>query len=260
MSHGNPSIPRHAPSTGVRGWHRFKTRTTLALLLLVTCGTSPASAPSDAALWEKLTKIDARAGKIKTLAARFEQQKFTALLRKPLVSSGRVRVSGSVMRWDTEKPEPLVMRIDPREAQIYYPSQKSLEVYPLDARLGDLAASPLPRLQVLRSRFAFEQVPTSDLDKSVDPARFVALKLTPTDVSLRQYVQQVRVLLDAEHAYIVAAEVTDGDGDRTVLSFRDVHVDTDVGDLALKVPPDTKVSHPLQGLEGRAPQSQGKSR
>lgn len=239
--------------------HGLKTRATVALILLLTCGASPTSGPSDGALWSKLAEIDSRAAKVKTLAASFEQQKFTALLRKPLVSSGRVRVSGSVMRWDTEKPEPVVMRIDRREACVYYPAQKTEEIYPLDARLGDLAASPLPRLQVLKERFGFEQVPPSELDKSADPSRFIALRLTPTDASLREYVKQVRVLLDVEHAYIVRAEVTDGDGDRTVLSFKDVQVNVDVGDLGLKVPPDTKVSHPLEGLEGQAPR-QGKSK
>ena len=240
--------------------HGSQIRATLALLFLIPCGASSTSSPAEAALWAKLAEIDSRAAKIRTLAAAFEQQKFTALLRKPLVSLGRVRVSGSVMRWDTEKPEPLVMLIDPREARIYYPAQKAMEIYPLDARLGELAASPLPRLQVLRARFGFEQVQPSALDKSADPARFIALKLTPTDPALLEHVKEVRVLLDVEQAYIVAAEVTDSDGDRTVLSFKDLHVNEDVGDLALRVPPDTRVSHPLKGLEGQVPPSRGKSK
>ena len=258
MSSCRAAIPWHVFSIRAFALCGSQSLAAVAILLLAS-GASPTSAPSDAALWSKLSQIDSRAAKIKTLAALFEQEKFTALLRKPLVSSGRVRVSGSVMRWDTEKPEPLVMRIDPREARVYYPAQNSLEIYPLDARLGDLAASPLPRLQVLKERFAFEQVPASDLEKSADPSRFIALKLTPTDASLREYVKQVRVLLDVDHAYIVRAEVTDGDGDRTVLLFKDVQVNADVGDLGLKVPPDTKVSHPLEGLEGQAPR-QGKSK
>jgi hypothetical protein len=50
------------------------------------------------------------------------------------------------------------------------------------------------------------------------------------------------------------AEVTDGDGDRTVLSFRDVQINAAVGDLALAVPPGTAVTRPLEGLDGQAPQ------
>jgi len=241
-------------------WHRLKTRASLIVLLLVACGASPTSAPSDAALWAKLGEIDGRAAKVRSLAAQFEQQKFTALLRKPLVSSGRVRVRGAVMRWDTTKPQASVLYIDPHEARVYYPDQKALEVYPLDSRLGELAASPLPRLAALRSRFAFEQVPANQLSPSADPAKFIALRLTPTEDSLRRYVSQVRVLLDVEHACIVVAEVTDGDGDRTVLTFKDVQINPDVGDLELHVPAGTRVSHPLEGVDQQGPPAQGKSK
>ena len=222
--------------------------------------TKPSTAPADAALWTRLAEIDARAAKVKSLAANFEQQKFTALLRKPLVSTGRVRVHGAVMRWDTRQPEASVLFIDAHEARVYYPSQKTLEIYPLDKRLGELAASPLPRLDALRTRFSFEQIPVGELDKSVGPKQFIALRLTPTDESLRQNVQQVRVLLDISGAYVVKAEVTDGDGDRTVLSFPEVRLNADVGDLTLSVPPGTTVTHPLEGMDGQNPPPRNSSK
>ena len=234
-------------------------RATMALLWLISAApaTRPTTSPGDSVLWHRLSEIDNRAASVKTLSARFDQQKFTTLLRRPLVSSGQVRVSGSVMRWDTQKPEPNVLLVDPHEARFYYPTQKALEIYPLDERLGELAASPLPRLELLRARFSFEQVPVSELDPAADASRFVALKLTPTDPSLREHVRQVRVLLDARQACIVKAEITDGDGDRTTLSFSDVHINPDVGDLTLKVPPGTAVARPLEGLDG---QTRGKSK
>src|SRR6185437_13247139 len=160
------------------------------------------------------------------------------------------RINGSTMRWDTQQPDQNVMVIDPHEAKIYYPAQKTLEVYPLDQRLGELAASPLPRLDVLRSRFSFEQIPAADLAKSATTDGFIALKLVPIDPSLREHVEQVRVLLDVRNAYIVRAEITDSDGDRTVLSFDHVRLNVDVGDVSLKVPAGTTVTHPLEGLDG----------
>jgi outer membrane lipoprotein-sorting protein len=211
-------------------------------------------------LWAKLAEIDQRAGQIKSLSANFDQQKFTALLRKPLESTGRIRIKGPVIRWDTTQPEPSVLFIDQGEARIFYPDQKTLEVYPLDKRLADLAASPLPRLDVLKERFNIEQIPVTDLDKTAAAEHFIALRLAPKDASLAEHVKQVRVLLDVRNACIMRAEVTDGDGDRTVLSFRDVRLNADVGDLALVVPPGTSVSHPLEGLSGQPPQSQGPSK
>src|SRR5438552_3994802 len=111
---------------------------------LVAPGAPPASPESDE-LRAKIDDIDRRAGRINDLTARFELHKFTALLKKPLVSSGRVRMKGSVVRWDTEATEPSVLHSDGREIRMYYPRQRAVEVYPIDRRLTDLAASPLPR-------------------------------------------------------------------------------------------------------------------
>ena len=230
----------------------------ITMLAAATAATQPATAPDDAALWARLREIDARAARVRSLSASFEQQKFTAVLRKPLVSTGMVRIKGPLMRWDTQRPEPSILLIDQREARVYYPAQKTLEVYPLEQRLGELAASPLPRLDVLRARFAFQQVPVSELDRSADPGSTISLLLTPSDESLRQYVKNVRVLLDVRSASVARAEVTDSDGDRTLLSFGDVRLNADVGDIGLKVPPGTKVVHPLEGLDGQP--TQGKSK
>jgi outer membrane lipoprotein-sorting protein len=220
----------------------------------------PATPTTNPSLWTKLAEIDQRAGQIKSLSAHFEQQKFTALLRKPLESNGRIRIKGPVIRWDTAQPEPSVLYIDQGEARVYYPNQKTLEVYPLDKRLADLAASPLPRLDVLKERFSIEQIPVEDLDKSGAGKDLVALRLMPKDASIAEHVKQVCVLLDIGKAYIMMAEVTDSDGDRTVLSFKDVQLNVDVGELALVVPPGTAVTHPLEGLDGQPPQSQGPSK
>ena len=216
--------------------------------------TQPATAATiDPALWARMTEIDARGAKITTLAGDFEQRKFTALLRKPLVSSGKIRVKGAVMRWDTEKPEPTVMLVGEKTVQLYYPAQMSVEQYTLDQRLAELATSPLPRLAILKDRFSFAQIPATDLDAKADPSKYLALKLTPANDELREHVQQVRVLLDTAAGYIVAAEITDADGDRTVIRFSNIAVNVDVGDLDLKMPSGTKVSHPLEGMQGAMP-------
>ncbi len=210
---------------------------------------SPSSAPTtDPALWTKLTEIDARAQKITSLSADFEQKKFTALLRKPLVSAGHVYVKGSIMRWDTQRPEQTVMLVSDKDFRLYYPAQKTVEVYPLDRKVAELAASPLPRLGVLKERFSFLQIPVAEMDPKADAEKCIAMKLTPLQEELREHVQEVRVLLDVAAAHIVQAELTDADGDRTVIRFSNVQVNADVGDLDLKLPPGTKITRPLEGL------------
>ena len=220
----------------------------LLALAMATVSSQPATAPTDKALWARLSEIDARAAKVQGLSANFEQQRFTALLTRPLVSSGKIRIHGPQMRWDTEKPERSVMLIDQREAKIYYPIQKSLEIYALDQRLGELAASPLPRLDTLKRKFSFEQIPESQMGARSDH-QFLALRLVPTDASLREHVHDVRVLLDVRAACVVRAEMIDSDDEKTVLSFSNIQVNVDVGDLSLNVPPGTRISHPLEALE-----------
>jgi outer membrane lipoprotein-sorting protein len=224
------------------------------LLVLLICSwalaANPATqpAPLDPALSVRLAEIDARAAKIQSIVADFRQEKFTALLSRPLVSSGTIRVRGAEMRWDTLKPDRSVLAINPTEAKVYYPDQKVMEIYTLDHRLGELAASPLPRLASLRERFSFALLEVSELMPGVDSKRYVALALRPLDPTLQEHVEQVRVLLDAEQGCMVKAEIVDVDGDRTSLSFLNVKLNADPGALDFPVPAGTRITRPLEGL------------
>ena len=93
----------------------------------------PSSPPKgvDAALWARMVAVDTKAGKIIDLTADFEQQKFTQLLKKPMISTGTVHAKGTAMLWDTRTPEPTMMRVDESEVQILYPHQNTVEIYPL---------------------------------------------------------------------------------------------------------------------------------
>src|SRR5262245_38808244 len=200
---------------------RFVT-TWMVLALLAPAASQPTSAPSgiDPQLWSRMVEINQRGARIEHLTAEFSQEKFTPLLKRPLVSSGTITVSGRAMRWDTARPEPTVMRIDEKEVELYYPKQKVVEIYPLDERLGSLAASPLPRLEVLKRFFSFAEVPEqSSQDR-------LALKLTPIDPSIARHVEHVGVLLDISKGYIVRAEMLDTDGDRTVITFSNISTGT----------------------------------
>jgi outer membrane lipoprotein-sorting protein len=221
-----------------------------ATLLLAAPNEKPTTRPLNPALEKQLREIDARASRIKDFTAEFRQEKFTALLRKPLISTGKVRVAGPIVRWDTAKPEPAVLRSDGREVRMYYPSQKLLEIYPIDQRLGDLATSPLPSLATVREHFTIEQ---SD-GKGFEPPkgrRVLSLRLVPIDAALREHVDEVTVLLDVEAGHILAFEVVDADGDRTHVTFSGIRLDTGIrpADLDLTVPQGTVVSRPLEVRE-----------
>jgi outer membrane lipoprotein-sorting protein len=233
-------------------------RTIIIVIALLTIAagadapTQPATRPAgvDEPTWRRILDIDARAGEINDLVADFEQQKFTAMLKKPLTCSGQVFVRGSRMLWETRKPEPGVLEINDREARIYYPSQKTIEVYAIEEKLGQLAASPLPRLSVLREHFSFKPLPSAEMGEA-DDATFFAVEMTPTEPALREHVDRVRVLLDATRGLIVRFEMLDADGDRTVIVFSNVRANAGVTDaqLTIAAPADVKVTRPLGALE-----------
>jgi outer membrane lipoprotein-sorting protein len=214
----------------------------------------PERPPEDPGLTKQLDAIDAKAGKIKDFTADFRQEKFTALLKKPLVSKGRVRVGGASIRWDTREPEPAVLFSDGKDVRMYYPGQRLLEIYPIDQRLGDLAASPLPKLKTLREHFSIGRAEPETFPKA-DASKSVALRMIPLDEAIREHVDEIRVLLDSEAAHILELEILDADGDRTRITFEDVRLDTGIksADLALTVPKGTTVSRPLEAGNGTAP-------
>jgi outer membrane lipoprotein-sorting protein len=217
--------------------------------------------PADEKLAAVLEDVDRRAGRAADLAGRFRQEKHTALLKKPMVSAGRIRMKGPVVRWDTEAPEPGVLYSDGREIRMYYPRQSTVEVYPIDQRLSDLAASPLPRLAVLRQHFKIEPAPPKpQRDTPRDDPSQLEIRLTPNDTYLAEHVEEVRVTLDTAAARVTAVDMLDTDGDRTVIRFTDLKTDTGIkaGDLDLVLPAGTKVSRPLDGVQGGDNANHGK--
>ncbi|HEY8666113.1 MAG TPA: outer membrane lipoprotein carrier protein LolA [Tepidisphaeraceae bacterium] len=226
-------------------------------LLCVLCvsavnpSSSPTSQPADPTFQRQLETLDNKVAKIQDLSATFTQQKFTTLLKKPLTSAGAILVKGSRMRWDTAKPRHTIMSIDDKEVKILYVDRKVMEIYALGQRLGDLAASPIPRLQIMRKHFTMEPLDAAALEKDPAPSH-LAIKLTPTDAALAEHLESVRVLIDSDTGCIVKVEMNDPDGDRTLITFSHLKINSQLpdADLDLVAPPGTTISRPLEGLEG----------
>ncbi len=205
------------------------------ILLIAAVARAQSTQPAD----PRLAAIDRKPDEITDLTASFEQEKHSPLLKKPLVSKGTVRAKGAAMLWTTDSPRKTVMRVDPKSLQILYMDDKVLEVYPVDGKLAQLAASPLPRLSLLREQFTIEKID--------DQNDVLTLTLKPGDEKLKEHVDQVVVAIDKTSAVIRAFELTDPDGERTVIRFSDHRINTGLDDasLELKPPAGTKVVRPL---------------
>lgn len=209
----------------------------------------------DAGLKKELESLAEKLETIRDLAADFEEQKFSALLKKPLVSKGRMRVVGARSRWETISPKPSSMSVDPAEIRIYFPERSTMEVYPVDEKLRWLTIWPLPKLSVLVDRFFIERTPVAELGEVDRGVTRLGLRLSPRDEALEQYLRRVDVVLNHATALVVRVEILDADGDRTVISFSNARPNSGLNekDVELVVPPGTQTVRPLAKLEKEPP-------
>jgi outer membrane lipoprotein-sorting protein len=211
-------------------------------------GDAPANVDKD--FWKQLVEIDARGASVKDLTANFNQEKFTPLMKKPLVSTGTIKIKGGAALWNTARPAPTEMRIDERELRMYYPEQKVVEVYAVNQKMGPLAASPFPRLALIKPHFSFERGEVKGLlPAGVDASKYVAVRMRPLNDEMRKHIDEVTVLLEIATGLVLRAQTIDPDGDRVLLTFSDMKVNAGLTDkdLTMTLPADVKVVHPLEG-------------
>lgn len=202
----------------------------------------------------QLAQVEERAAAIKDLTATFEQHKHTALLREPMVSSGTVKVRAGRVLWQTKAPRPSKMGIEETRAIVLYPRQKSAEIYPLRGEMQLLGASPLPRIEKLREAFEISETDATDLVEQ-PPAGALGLALAPRPGPMRDHIERVRALIDPQTPALLALEIVDVDGDRTVVRFTDIRTNQglDEADVTLRLTGDIEVSYPA----GRPDDDQG---
>lgn len=186
----------------------------------------------------RLAELDRALAEPQDLRARFRQEKRTALLKRPLVSEGAVMTGGGKVLWRTETPQPSTMLVAGGEIRLYYPDAARLEVYRVEERLAEMAASPLPRLATLAENFAIE-------DRELAEGR-IGLTLVPRTELLREQVETAEIVLAPGGSHVEQIEFVDADGDRTTITFLDVETDVgiDAGAMVLEVPAGTEVYAP----------------
>jgi outer membrane lipoprotein-sorting protein len=209
---------------------------------------SGATHESAAAFEKKLQELDAKMAKVVDLRASFEQRKKTALLKKPIVSSGTLSCKGESVLWRTLKPRESQLLVTPDKVTVYYPADKLAEVYPVGARFRDAAGGPLPRLPKLREKFEMREM-TNDEKKALgveSSADRLCVALTPKGDELKKYVAMVRVVIDTSVPCADRVVVSDPEGDETEIRFSGVTINVGMKDseLELALPEGTKVSTP----------------
>lgn len=222
-----------------------------ALFAALCCAVTKAgdeSQPPSADFQARLEAVDRLAASISDLTSRFVEKKHTALLKRPMVSKGRVRIKGSHTQWETVEPHRTTTLVDAKRVRIHYPRRRVVEVYPIDDQLRQLFVSPVPRWAPLRDHFSIEPVPAGDVPVEYrDADRFLPIRLTAKDDSLRRFVERVDVVIDATTGCAVRVDMIDGDGERTTITFSETKTNSGLDDrhFDLAAPEGTRVVYPL---------------
>jgi len=212
----------------------------------------PGPAPAASSFDQRLSQLDARMAEVRDVRARFEQSKSTPLLKRPMVSKGRLVGRETSVLWETLEPRRSSMLVSAEAVNVLYPADRILETYPIKDRARDAAVGPIPRLAALKQHFVVSPLDPASLDPKA-PASFIGLLLMPRDEDLKRHIQSVKVLIDDRVPCANRIVITDPDGEETVMVFSAVEVNSGVkdSDLELKVPEGTRVTTPGASPEGK---------
>ncbi len=190
----------------------------LALALAVAAAGSEPCVTPDACF----AQLAAKQREIGTLRASFHQIKHVALLREPLVSTGRLlyRRPGRV-RWEVVEPE--VLRIDVDGGRLRAGSPERMEA--VDAGAASSLFRDLGGLLTATDEFAGARFAIAR--GSAGPASFV---LTPRDPATARLLEAVELEIDPEAGVPRRAVLREPGGDRTEIELRDVVRDQPLGE------------------------------
>lgn len=178
--------------------------------------------PQAVAAWEAM-------GAVRSLEARFDQQRTTTMLATPLASSGVLRFQRpDKLAWIVEKPGRSIMVVDGSRVGMSYPD---LGVHEQLDLAGDPEAERLVRSMMVWLAGDLEQVAR---DYAVQWAGAPAgapegalhlATLEPRDPTMAALIGRLELSLGGEPLRVMAVSMHEPDGDRVDISMRDVQLD-----------------------------------
>lgn len=211
---------------------------------------SPGSAPAASgapSLDEILSRFDRAQTGIRTMTANFTETKDLKLLREPVVSKGKFYYTRpNDILWEYTDPTAKVFLIRKDELLAYYPQQRRAERV-------DISRFQSRLLKV----FGIGQL-SEDLKKYYDLALapkqpapgLYDLILTPRRRMVKKRIAQVRFWIDAKSFLPVRMEYFEQDGDRTILSFDETHVNAAIDEATYRIelPPGVDIQTTFTGI------------
>ncbi len=178
--------------------------------------------PEAVTAWESMSTV-------RSLEARFEQKRATALLAEPLVSTGVLRFQRpDKLAWVVEQPGRSTMVVSGSQVAMSYPD---LGVYEQLDLAGDPDAERLVRSMMVWLAGDLEQV---SRDYGVAWAAAPAgapegalhlATLTPRDTTMAALIARLELTLGGEPLRVLSVTMHEPDGDRVDITMHDVSLD-----------------------------------
>lgn len=193
-------------------------RRVVALVLLglglAWAGAATAAKPACGTPEECFRSFTQTQREVRSVEARFRQVKEIALLRDPLVSSGRFEFARDRgVRWEVEEPEPMVIEISGDRLRAGAPGElRDVDAGSSGELLGQLGG--LFSGEGGADRFTISAGATPG-----------AIRLQPRDPSLARIVSAIELEVDAEVGVPRSVQIEEVGGDRTRIEMSDVEVE-----------------------------------
>jgi len=233
---------------GVCGRVRAVVRSKIVTLLLLVAGLLGAgrvamaseSPPRDAAatVHALIARISKAQRSLRSLKARFRQEKKSAMLLEPAVSTGTfVYVAPNRIRWEYRSPDPMVVIFDGHVLSTWDPVARHLDrvkVSPRQRRLMEVLAGARP-LEQLASHFSIALVTTPE-DEPWE------LRLEPVERRLKEKIEKIELRVDRKLDLPVEITSVEADGDSTSYRFSHLEINPPVDPSVFVLNPSGKVT------------------
>jgi len=211
----------------------------MTLLLWVLAAAVQSEPADDESAKAALRKLSDRFRDARTLSARVAQSRKTALLDKPVTSSGALyyRREPARLVFRLTEPRPAEIHLDRSSYQVHRPDEKRLER--IDLQGEDLAS----KLLTVFEPKAEEMGRTFRIGRETSSAGEVLIVLEPRDENVRRRLKRLALAVGEEDGTLRSISTTDAEGDELLFTLTDVKVNPDLapGLFDLKVPEGTRV-------------------
>jgi outer membrane lipoprotein carrier protein len=201
----------------------------LALFLLNAGQESPAAGTLD----DCIRGLEQRYRSMQDLSACFEQETFIGSLKRVEKGAGRVYFKkGGKMLWEYTQPAPQKIYLDGKNLWFYLPEDKQVMKNDMSRLPSDITLDLFAGKLKIKEKFNVRMVPGEPRDQGDT----TVLQLVPKTV--HPNLKSLTIWVDRKNYYITRSSLEDEMGNRTLLKFFSMTVDSGLSDsLFMFTPP-----------------------